>query len=62
MRVGPPRTLTSSLVRRSVRVGFVVDKVAMGQAFFQVLRFSSVNNILPVLYTQLHLNLDVVLT
>ena len=33
-----------------------------GTSLLQVLRFSSVKNILPVLYTQLHLHLDVVLT
>jgi hypothetical protein len=31
-------------------VGFVVDKVALGQVFPQVLRFSAVNFIPPVLH------------
>jgi hypothetical protein len=34
----------------SVHVGFVVDKVALGQVFPRVLRFSSVNFIPPVLH------------
>jgi hypothetical protein len=34
----------------SVHVGFVVDKVAMGQVFPRVLRFSPVNFIPPVLH------------
>jgi hypothetical protein len=34
----------------SVRVGFVVDKVALGQVFLPVLRFSPVNFIPPVLH------------
>jgi hypothetical protein len=33
-----------------VRVGFVVDKVALGQVFPLVLRFSPVNLIPPVLH------------
>jgi hypothetical protein len=33
---------------RSVHVGFVVDKVALGQVFLRVLRFSPVNFIPPV--------------
>jgi hypothetical protein len=37
----------------SVHVGFVVDKVAMGQVFPRVLRFSPVKYIPPVLqYTE----------
>jgi hypothetical protein len=43
-------------------MGFAVDKMALGQVFFQVLRVSSVNIIPPVLYIHPHLNLDVVLT
>jgi hypothetical protein len=35
---------------RSVHVGFVVDKVALGQVFLRVLRFSPVNFIPPVLH------------
>jgi hypothetical protein len=35
---------------RSVHVGFVVDKVTLGQVFLQVLRFSPVNFIPPVLH------------
>jgi hypothetical protein len=34
----------------SVHVGFVVDKVALGQVFLQVLRFSPINFIPPVLH------------
>jgi hypothetical protein len=34
----------------SVHVGFVVDKVALGQVFLRVLRFSYVNFISPVLH------------
>jgi hypothetical protein len=34
----------------SVHVGFVVDKVALGQVFFRVLRFSPANFIPPVLH------------
>jgi hypothetical protein len=35
----------------SVRVGFVVDKVALGQVFFQVLWFALVSMIPPGLQT-----------
>ena len=34
----------------SVHVGFVVNKVALGQVFPRVLRFSAVNVIPPVLH------------
>jgi hypothetical protein len=34
----------------SVHVGFVVDKLALGQVFPRVLRFSPVNFIPPVLH------------
>jgi hypothetical protein len=34
----------------SVHVGFVVDKVTLGQVFLRVLRFSPVSFILPVLH------------
>jgi hypothetical protein len=34
----------------SVHVRFVVDKVALGQVFLRVLRFSPVNLIPPVLH------------
>jgi hypothetical protein len=34
----------------SVHVGFVVDRVAPGQVFLRVLRFSPVNFIPPVLH------------
>jgi hypothetical protein len=37
-------------VRSRVNVGFVVDKVALGQVFLRVLRFSPVNFIPPVLH------------
>lgn len=36
---------------RSVPVGFVVDKVALGQVFLHMLQFSPVINILPVFCT-----------
>jgi hypothetical protein len=36
----------------SVHVGFVVDKVALGQVFPRVLRFPPVNFIPPVLHYQ----------
>jgi hypothetical protein len=35
---------------RSVHVGFVVDKVALGQVFLLVLRFCPVSIILPLLH------------
>jgi hypothetical protein len=35
---------------RSVHVGFMVDKVALGQVFLRVFRFSRVNFIPPVLH------------
>jgi hypothetical protein len=35
---------------RPVHVGFVVDKVALGQVFLRVLRFSPVNTIQPLLH------------
>jgi hypothetical protein len=44
----PPRR--SMFDPGSVRVGFVVDKVALGQVFPRVLRFSPVNFIPPVLH------------
>jgi hypothetical protein len=34
----------------SVHVGFLVDKVTLGQVFLRVLRFSAVNFIPPVLH------------
>ena len=34
----------------SVHLGFVVDKVAVGQVFLRILRFSPVNFIPPVLH------------
>jgi hypothetical protein len=45
---------------RSVRVRFVVDKLALGQAFVRVFRVSSVSIIPPLLHT--HLNLHVTFT
>ena len=36
---------------RSVHVGFVVNKVALGQVFLQVLWFSPINIIPPMLHT-----------
>jgi hypothetical protein len=44
----PPRR--SGFDPGSVHVGFVVDKVALGQVFPRELRFSSVNFIPPVLH------------
>jgi hypothetical protein len=45
------RTHAETRVRpRSVHVGFVVDKVALGQVFMRVLRLSPVNFIPPVLH------------
>jgi hypothetical protein len=38
----------------SVNVGFVVDKVALGQAFLQVIQFFSVNIIPPWLSTLIY--------
>jgi hypothetical protein len=46
------RSLVAGLPRRtpgSIHVGFVVDKVALGQVFLRVLRFSPVNIIPPSL-------------
>jgi hypothetical protein len=40
----------------SVYVGFVVDKVALGQVFLPVLQFSHVSMIPPMLHTHLHIN------
>jgi hypothetical protein len=37
----------------SIHIGFVVGKVALGQVFLRVLRFSPANNILPLLYIHL---------
>jgi hypothetical protein len=41
----------------SVRVGFVVDKVALGQVFLRVLQFSPLNIIPPWLSSNLTYNL-----
>jgi hypothetical protein len=41
---------------RSVCVTFVVDRVALGQVFIPVLRFSPVSIIPSMLHTQLHLH------
>jgi hypothetical protein len=46
-----PLTVEARVLSRvSVRVGFVVDKVSLGQVFLRVLRFSPVNFIPPVLH------------
>jgi hypothetical protein len=45
-----PLTAEARFDPGSVHVGFMVDKVALGQVFLWVLRFSSVNFIPPVLY------------
>jgi hypothetical protein len=42
-----PLTAESQVRAGSVHVGFVVDKVALGQASLRVLRFSPVNIIPP---------------
>jgi hypothetical protein len=39
---------------RAVPVEFVVEKVALGQVFLRVLRFSSVNIIPPLLYALIY--------
>jgi hypothetical protein len=38
-----PLTAEARVRARSIHVGFVADKVALGQVFFRVLRFSPVN-------------------
>jgi hypothetical protein len=38
----------------SIHVGFVVDKVALGQALFRFLRFSPVNVITPWLFVLIY--------
>jgi hypothetical protein len=38
----------------SVRVGFVVDKAALGQAFLRVIRFFPISIIPPWLSTLIH--------
>jgi hypothetical protein len=45
-----PLTAETRVRSRSVHVEFVVDKVALGQVFPRVLRFSPVNFIPPVLH------------
>jgi hypothetical protein len=45
-----PLTTEARVDPGSVHVGFVVDKVALGQVFPRVLRFSPVNSIPPVLH------------
>jgi len=42
---------------RSVHVRFVVDKVALGQVFLRVLRYSPVSIILPIFHIHLHVAL-----
>jgi hypothetical protein len=42
-----PLTAEARVCPGSIHVGFVVDKVALGQVFLQVLRFSPVNIIPP---------------
>ena len=43
---------------RPVDVRFVMDKMTMGQVLLQVLRFSPVSIIPPILHTHLHPHLD----
>jgi hypothetical protein len=45
-----PRTADAKFDPRTVHVGFVVDKAALGQVFPRVLRFFPVNFIPPVLH------------
>jgi hypothetical protein len=47
---------------RPVYVRFVVDKVALGQAFLRVPRLSPSSIILPTLHTHNHLHLQIALT
>jgi hypothetical protein len=42
---------------RTVRVGYEVDKVALGQAFLRGIRFSVVRIISPVLHSNFNLSL-----
>jgi hypothetical protein len=52
-----PLTAEAGFDAGSVHVGFVVDKVALGQVSPRVLRFSPVNFIPPVLhYTEIRKN------
>jgi hypothetical protein len=44
-----PLTAEARLAPGSIHVGLVVDKVALGQVFLRVLRFSPVNIIPPSL-------------
>jgi len=49
------RTVTAEARFRSqVSLTFVVDRVALGQVFMPVLRFSPVSIVPPMLHTQLH--------
>jgi hypothetical protein len=45
-----PFTAEAQVRSRFVHMGFVVDKVALGQVFLQVLQFSPVKFIPPVLH------------
>jgi hypothetical protein len=45
---------------RSVHMGFVVDKVALGLVFLPVLQFSPVSIIPPMLHTHLHLHIALI--
>jgi len=47
-------------LRRSVHMGFVVDKVTVEQGSLRVLRYSAVSTISTMLHTQLHLNITVI--
>ena len=55
-----PFTAKAAFDSRSVHVRFVANKVALGQVFLGVLRFSSVSIMPPMLHTDPHLH--VVLT
>jgi hypothetical protein len=53
------RDATAQL-RRSVHMGFVVDKVTVGQVFLRVHQYPSVSTIPTALHTQVHLNITVI--
>jgi hypothetical protein len=48
-----PLTAEAGFAPGSIHVGFVVDKVALGQVFLRVLRFSPANIIPPLLHIRL---------
>jgi len=54
-----PLTTEARFRCRSVRIKYVVDRVAMGHIFLRVLGFSPVYIIQPMLHTRLHLHVGV---